>query len=67
MKTFKDGTRMHLYCKNCPDTKRTFDLLFSCPAILATLQRISDCPQDDLNSNNCLDITDVVYWIEDPK
>ncbi|GFS78802.1 hypothetical protein TNCV_3149321 [Trichonephila clavipes] len=59
MKIHRDGTRTYLQCRNYPDTELTSDYLFFCPAILAILQRISDCPQDDLYSDNCLDVTDV--------
>ncbi|GFU59512.1 hypothetical protein TNCV_3365371 [Trichonephila clavipes] len=45
--------------KNCPDTEPTFDHLFSCPAILVIIQCISDYPQDNLYSDNCMDFTEV--------
>ena len=46
MKIQKDGTKRYQPCRNCgSDTEVSPVHLFSCPAILATLQQISDCPQ----------------------
>ncbi|GFV61857.1 hypothetical protein TNCV_4106621 [Trichonephila clavipes] len=58
MKIHKDETRCNVgtaLTENCPPTT-----YFAIPAIL---QRISDCHQDDLYSDNCLEIVDVVYRI----
>ncbi|GFS52640.1 hypothetical protein TNIN_216851, partial [Trichonephila inaurata madagascariensis] len=51
--------------RNCPDTELTPDHLF-CPSILWILQRKSDCPQENLYSDKCLDFV-VAFAVSFPK
>ena len=67
MKIQKDGTKKYLPCRNCgSDTELSPEHIFSCPAILATLQQISECLQEDLYLDICFEIAKTVYGIFGP-
>ena len=62
MKIYRNRTTKYLRCRNCdPHTKLLPEHLFSCPIILAILQQISDCPQEDHYSDICLDLAEAVF------